>query len=139
MWCLPWAIFGAAVADLDQDAGSGPHADPRHRRQDLRKRVVLQQFLDPPGQQFAPVKHGGQRSSQTRDDQRGRLGHRSGDGLLVQSGEDVIDQPLGRGGSCRQAPAGDGGARDVGGHVHQAVSGEPAPIQLCLNLAQWAP
>jgi hypothetical protein len=33
-------------------------ADSRHRRQDLRKRVGLQQFLDPPGQHFALVEHG---------------------------------------------------------------------------------
>jgi hypothetical protein len=51
---------GAAVADLDQDAGSGPDADSRHRRQDLRKRVGLQKFLDPPGQQFPLVKHIGE-------------------------------------------------------------------------------
>jgi hypothetical protein len=50
---------GAAVADLDQDAGSGPDADSRHRRQDFRKRVGVQEFLDPPGQQLALVKDGG--------------------------------------------------------------------------------
>jgi hypothetical protein len=60
-----------AVADLDQDPWAGPDADARYGRQDLRKRVGLQQFLDPPGRQFAPVKHGGQRSGQTRDDQSG--------------------------------------------------------------------
>lgn len=36
---------GAAVTDLDQAPGSGPDADSRHGRQDLRKRVSLQQFL----------------------------------------------------------------------------------------------
>jgi len=51
---------GAAVADLDQDAGPGPDADARHGRQDLRKRVGVQEFLDPSGQQFALVKDGGQ-------------------------------------------------------------------------------
>jgi hypothetical protein len=51
---------GAAVADLDQDPGSDPDADPWHRRQDLGKRVGLQQFLDPSGQQLALVKHGRQ-------------------------------------------------------------------------------
>jgi hypothetical protein len=43
---------GAAVTDLDQDTGSGPDADSRHRRQDFRKRVDSQEFLDPPGQPF---------------------------------------------------------------------------------------
>jgi hypothetical protein len=86
---------GAAVTDLDQGAGAGPDADARHRPQDLRKRVGLQQFLDPPGQQLALVKDRGQRSGQARDDQRARLGPGNADGLLVQGGEDVLDQPLG--------------------------------------------
>ncbi|KOU25371.1 hypothetical protein ADK52_12110 [Streptomyces sp. WM6372] len=47
---------GAAVTDLDQDAGSGPDAYSWHGRQDLRKRVVLQEFFDPPGRKFALVK-----------------------------------------------------------------------------------
>lgn len=85
----------AAVTDLDQDPGSGPDADPWHRRQDLRKRVSLQQFLDPPGQQLALVKDSSQGSGQARDDQSGCLGARNGDGLLVQSGEDLLDQSLG--------------------------------------------
>jgi hypothetical protein len=65
---------GAAVADLDQDAGSGPDAHSRHRRQDPRKRVSLQEFLDPPGQQSPLVKDVGQGSGEARDDQRGRFG-----------------------------------------------------------------
>ncbi|GAA3892981.1 hypothetical protein GCM10022207_71010 [Streptomyces lannensis] len=86
---------GAAVTDLNEDPGSGPDADSRHGRQDLGKRVSLQEFLDPPGQEFALVKDGGQRLGQARDDQSGCLGARNGDGLLVQGGEDVVDQPLG--------------------------------------------
>jgi hypothetical protein len=53
--------------------------------------VSLQEFLDPPSQQFALVKDGRQRVGQARDDQRGRLRAWNGDGLLVQRGEDVLD------------------------------------------------
>lgn len=49
-----------AVADVDEDPGSGPDADPRHGRQDLGKRVVLQPFPDPFGQELALVKDGGE-------------------------------------------------------------------------------
>lgn len=38
-----------ALADVDED----PRADAGHRVQDLRRRVNLQQPLDPPGQHFA--------------------------------------------------------------------------------------
>ncbi|GGY32730.1 hypothetical protein GCM10010299_43910 [Streptomyces tanashiensis] len=54
----------AAVTDLDQDAGSGPDTDSRHRVQDFRKRVGLQQILDPPGQQVPLVKHGRERGGE---------------------------------------------------------------------------
>lgn len=37
-----------AVADIDEDAGSGPDLDARHRSQDLGKRVGLQEFLSSP-------------------------------------------------------------------------------------------
>ncbi len=55
----------------------------------------LQQFLDPPGQQLALVEHGRQRGGKARDDQRGRLGPRDRHSLLVQRGEDLLDQPFG--------------------------------------------
>ncbi|GAA3030604.1 hypothetical protein GCM10010448_10720 [Streptomyces glomeratus] len=86
---------GAAVADLDPDPGTGPDADSWHRRQDLRKRVDVRQFLDPPGQELALVKDGSERGGQARDDERGRVGARDRHGLLVQRGEDVLDEPLG--------------------------------------------
>ncbi len=85
----------AAVADLDEDPGSGPDADSGHRDQDLGKRVGLQQFLDPPGQELALVEDGGERAGQARDDQSGRFGAGNHHGLLVQRGEYVLDQPLG--------------------------------------------
>lgn len=52
-------------------------------------------FLDPLGQQLALIEHGGERSGQTQDDQRGRFGPRNSHGLLVQRGEDLLDKPLG--------------------------------------------
>lgn len=54
----------------------------------------LQQFLDPPGQQFPLVKDGGQGAGQARDDQRGSLSAGHHHGLLVQC-SDVLDQALG--------------------------------------------
>ena len=63
---------GAGVADVDEDAGSGPDPDAWHRDQDLRKRMGLQEFLDPCGEEFALVKDGYQLSGQAGDNQRGR-------------------------------------------------------------------
>lgn len=55
----------------------------------------LQQFLDPGREEFALVEHGLQRAGQAGDDQRGSVGAGNDDGLLVERGEDVLDQAPG--------------------------------------------
>lgn len=85
----------AAVADVDEDPGSGPDADPGHGRQDPGKRVSLQQFLDSGGQDFALVEDGAEGSGEAGHDEPGRVGAGNDDGLFVQGGEDVFDQALG--------------------------------------------
>ncbi len=85
---------GAPVAGSDEDAGSGPDADSRVRGQDLGSRVGVQVFFDSSGLGLALVEEGGQGSRQSWDAQCGRLGAGNGGDLLVQGGEDVLDQPL---------------------------------------------
>ncbi len=77
-----------------EDCG-GPDADAGHRCQDPGKRVGLQQGLDPGLQGPALSVDGGKRLRQRRDDHVECAGARDDDGLLVQRGEDVVDQPLG--------------------------------------------
>ncbi|BFO16801.1 hypothetical protein SHKM778_31890 [Streptomyces sp. KM77-8] len=84
----------AAVTDVDKDAGRGPDPDAGHGGQDLRKRVRLQQFLDPDGKEFALVKHGGERGGQAGDDQRRSVGAGHDDALLVERVEDVRDESI---------------------------------------------
>lgn len=91
----------AAVADLDEESGSGSDPDSGHRDQDLGERGSLQQFLDPPGEEFALVEDGLERDGQARDDQRGGVGAGGHHGLFVQRGENLLDQALGRAGCLR--------------------------------------
>ncbi|GAA3238479.1 hypothetical protein GCM10020256_58810 [Streptomyces thermocoprophilus] len=85
----------AAVADGGQEDCGGPDADAGHRGQDLRKRVGLQQCLDPGFQGPALFVDGGQRLRQRRDDHVEGVGARNDDRLLVECGEDVVDQSFG--------------------------------------------
>lgn len=55
----------------------------------------IQQFLDPGGQEFALVEDGAEGSGEAGHDECSRIGAGNDDGLLVQSGEDVLDQALG--------------------------------------------
>jgi hypothetical protein len=56
--------------------------------------VAVQEFLDPRGEDLALVQDGGQRAGQARDES-GRVRARDNDGLLVEGGEDVLDQSFG--------------------------------------------
>lgn len=85
----------AAVADGDQEDYGGPDADAGQRRQDLGKRVGLQQGLDLCFQGSSLFVHGRQRLGQRRDDDVEGAGPRDDDGLLVECVEDVVDQPGG--------------------------------------------
>lgn len=79
-----------ASADVDEDARAGPDAYPRHRRQELRKRVGLQKVGDLPFQGGALREVGAQLGGEAGHDG----GARDDDGLLVEGGEDVLDQAL---------------------------------------------
>jgi hypothetical protein len=89
---------GAGVADVDEDAGAGPDAYPRHRRQELRKRVGLQQNCDLPFQGGALRQVCPWLAGEAGHDGGGGSGARDDDGLLVEGGEDVVDQALGHSG-----------------------------------------
>lgn len=84
----------AAVADSDQQDGGGPDSDSGHRGQDRVKRVGLQQGADLGFECPALVVDRCERGGQGRD--HNVEGARAGndDGLLVECGEDVVDQPL---------------------------------------------
>ncbi|SED87948.1 hypothetical protein SAMN05428954_1234 [Streptomyces sp. 2112.3] len=55
----------------------------------------LQQFLDPRGDEFSLVEHCLEQAGEAGDDQCGRVRAGNDHGLLVQRGEDVLDQPFG--------------------------------------------
>jgi hypothetical protein len=84
----------AGVTDVDEDAGGGPDPDAGPGGQDPGKRVGLQQFLDPVGEDFALIEDGGQGGGKAGDDQGRCLRAGNDDGLLVERVEDVVDQAL---------------------------------------------
>lgn len=61
----------------------------------LGKRVSLQQLLDPGGREFALVEDGAEGSGEPEHDERCRVSAGNDHGLLIQSGEDVLNQTLG--------------------------------------------
>jgi hypothetical protein len=73
-----------AVADGDQQHCGGPDRDPRHRGQDLGKRVVLQQGFDLGFQGPALFVDGRERTGQGGDHDVESAGPRDHDGLLVE-------------------------------------------------------
>lgn len=84
-----------AVADGDQQGCGGPGRDPRHRGQDLGKRVCLQQGRDLRFQSSALFVNSGERAGQGRDHDVEGARAGDGDGLLVECVEDLVDQALG--------------------------------------------
>lgn len=83
------------VADGDQQCGSGPDADAGQRRQDLGKRVVLQQGCDLVFQRPSMFVDGAERAGQRGDDDVEGAGARDHDGLLIERLEDLVDHPGG--------------------------------------------
>src|SRR5690606_585003 len=112
------ALEGGGVADLEQDAGGGPDPDAGHGGQDPGKRVRIEDLLHLVGDCFALVQHGFQAVGEPWE--HGVGGRRAGDGhgLLVQRGEDALDQLGAHAGRVRR---GDGaqfaasGCADPGG------------------------
>ena len=95
-----------AVADFEQDAGSGPDSDAGHRGQDLGKRVIVEHPLDVLGDLFALQQNRFQRVGEFRESGFGGLGAGNGDCLGGQRGQDVLDQT---GTHARGVFGGDGG------------------------------
>lgn len=83
-----------AVADGDQQCGGGPDADAGQLRQDLGKRLVLQQGCDLGFSRPPLFVNGAERAGQRRDHDVQGAGARDHDGLLVEGIEDIVDQPL---------------------------------------------
>lgn len=88
----PGPSEGAALADVDEDPGSGPDPDARHGSQDRGKKVGLQRFVGPGREESALVQHGAEAGDETGDDQFGGIGAGDDHGLLVECSEDALDQ-----------------------------------------------
>ncbi len=86
---------GAAVTDGGQEDCCGPDADAGQRGQDRGKRVGLRQGFVLGFQGPALFVDGGQRLRRRRDDHVEGAGARDDDGLFVERGEDVVDEPFG--------------------------------------------
>lgn len=81
-----------AVADFEEDAGCGPDPDAGHRGQDLGKRVCIKHPLDLAGDLVTLAEDVAEAVGQPREDLLGRGGARNGHGLLVQGGQDLLDE-----------------------------------------------
>jgi hypothetical protein len=86
---------GGGVADLGEDAGSGPDSDAGHRGKDRGKRVRLQQVFDLGLQVLAMVERVLQGSGEAGQYYGGGLSVGHYDGLLFQRGEDLAGQAFG--------------------------------------------
>lgn len=94
----------AGVADLGQDAGTGPDRDPGHGGQALRERASLQQGGDSHFQDFPAF-----------EEDRERFGQ-AGDGLPCRAGAGDLHSRLGQGGLDLRGRAVDAHPRGDVGH-----------------------
>ncbi|GGY18434.1 hypothetical protein GCM10010358_82070 [Streptomyces minutiscleroticus] len=85
----------AGVADLGQDAGSGPDRDPGHGGQGWRERVCPQQGGDTGLQGFPALEQDREGFGRAGDDLAGRGGADSRGGLFGQGGGDLAGQGAG--------------------------------------------
>jgi hypothetical protein len=81
-----------AVANLEQDACSGPDADAGDRGQDLGKRVCVEHLLDLPGGVGSLGQESLEGGGELRRDQFGGAGAGDGDGLFGPRLLDRVDE-----------------------------------------------
>lgn len=91
---VPGGGEGGSVADFEEDPGCGPDADAGHRGQDRGKRVRIKHPLDLCGDLVALPKGLAEAVGQAGQDRLRGLGAGNGDGLLVESGHDLLDEPV---------------------------------------------
>ena len=89
---VPRCGEGGAVSGVEEDPGCGPDADAGHRGQDLGKRVDIEHPLDFGGDLVALAQQILQAVRESWQDLLGRCCARNHYRLLVQGGQNLLDQ-----------------------------------------------